>query len=35
MAHYTGETLAEKVQRGPLPVAEALEIMRQVARALT
>jgi serine/threonine protein kinase len=29
-----GETLAERIQRGPVPIAEALEIARQIAEAL-
>ncbi len=29
-----GETLAEKLARGPLPLAEALETARQIADAL-
>ena len=29
-----GETLAERIQRGPLPIAEALNIARQIAEAL-
>ncbi len=29
-----GETLAERISRGPLPVADALEIARQIAEAL-
>ncbi len=34
MAYYQGETLAEKIARGPLPVAEARAIAVQVARGL-
>ncbi len=34
MAYYPGETLAERIARGPLPVAEAIEIAIQVARGL-
>ena len=30
----TGETLADRIRRGPVPVAEALTIARQVAEAL-
>jgi serine/threonine protein kinase len=29
-----GETLAERLRRGPVPMAEALTIVRQVAEAL-
>jgi serine/threonine protein kinase len=29
-----GETLAEKVKRGPLPVEEALELCRQIAEGV-
>lgn len=29
-----GETLAERVAKGPLPVEEALEVCRQIAEAL-
>jgi TolB-like protein len=34
MACYDGETLKTRLQRGPLPVAEALEIARQIALGL-
>ncbi len=34
MACYDGETLKNRLQRGPLPVAEALEITRQIALGL-
>jgi serine/threonine protein kinase len=34
MACYEGETLKQKIERGPLAVAEALEIALQVARGL-
>ena len=34
MEYLEGETLADRVQRGPLPVAEALRIARQIAEAL-
>jgi serine/threonine protein kinase len=29
-----GETLAERIQKGPLPAEEALEICRQIAKGL-
>lgn len=34
MAYYEGESLAEKLSRGPLPVREAVEIAIQIARGL-
>ena len=34
MAFYEGETLKQRLERGPLPVAEALQIALQVARGL-
>jgi tetratricopeptide (TPR) repeat protein len=34
MAYYEGQTLAERLAQGPLPVAEALPIALQVAAAL-
>ncbi len=34
MAYYPGETLAQWIARGPLPVAEAVEVAIQVARGL-
>jgi Tol biopolymer transport system component len=34
MACYDGETLKSRLKRGPLPIAEALDIMLQVARGL-
>jgi tetratricopeptide (TPR) repeat protein len=34
LALYEGETLRERLQRGPLPVAEAREVAIQVARGL-
>jgi serine/threonine protein kinase len=34
MAYYEGETLKQRLERGPLPVAEALHITLQVARGL-
>jgi len=35
MAHYAGETLAEKLRPGPLSVQEAVEVARQVAAGLS
>ena len=34
MPYYEGETLKQRLERGPLPVAEALHIALQVARGL-
>ena len=34
MAAYEGETLRDRIGRGPLPVSEALDIAGQIARAL-
>jgi serine/threonine protein kinase len=34
MAYYQGETLAERLARGPLPIADAARITAQVADAL-
>jgi formylglycine-generating enzyme required for sulfatase activity/dienelactone hydrolase/tRNA A-37 threonylcarbamoyl transferase component Bud32 len=34
MAHYAGETLAARAERGPLPIADATAILVQVAHAL-
>jgi serine/threonine-protein kinase len=34
MAAYDGETLRERIARGPLPVSEAIDIAGQVSRAL-
>jgi Tol biopolymer transport system component len=34
MPCYDGETLKSRLERGPLPVAEALDVIRQVARGL-
>lgn len=34
MPCYDGETLKSRLRRGPLPVAEALDLVRQVARGL-
>jgi tetratricopeptide (TPR) repeat protein len=34
MAFYEGETLKERVQRGPLPLADAIEIAAEIAEAL-
>jgi eukaryotic-like serine/threonine-protein kinase len=35
MAYYTGETLAHKVYRGPLSIAEAVDIAIQIGEGLT
>jgi serine/threonine protein kinase/Tfp pilus assembly protein PilF len=34
MAHYDGESLKQRLTRGPLPVAEAIDIAAQVAEGL-
>ncbi len=34
MAYYAGETLVEKIRRGPLPISEALEIAIQIGEGL-
>ena len=34
MGYYVGETLKQRIVRGPLPVVEALDIIRQVAEGL-
>jgi tetratricopeptide (TPR) repeat protein len=34
MAHYEGETLKQKLERGPLPIAETLEIACGIAEGL-
>ena len=34
MAYYEGETLKQKLERGPLPAAEALEIAAEIAEGL-
>ena len=34
MAHYEGETLKQKIERGPLPVKEAVDIASQIALGL-
>jgi eukaryotic-like serine/threonine-protein kinase len=35
MAYYAGETLAQKIVRGPIPVSEALDYAIQIARGLS
>jgi eukaryotic-like serine/threonine-protein kinase len=34
MAYYEGETLAERIRRGPLPVEQAIELARQLLEGL-
>jgi serine/threonine-protein kinase len=34
MAHYEGETLKQKLEKGPLPMPEALEIATEIAEGL-
>lgn len=34
MAHYEGETLKQKLERGPLPIAETVEIACEIAEGL-
>ena len=34
MAHYDGQTLKQKIKRGPLPLDEALDTAMQIARGL-
>jgi predicted esterase len=34
MAHYDGETLKQRIERGPLPVVDAVGIARQIAQGL-
>jgi tetratricopeptide (TPR) repeat protein len=34
MAHYEGQTLKQKLESGPLPIAEALEIATEIAEGL-
>jgi tetratricopeptide (TPR) repeat protein len=34
LAHYEGETLKDRLDRGPMPVAEAVDAVRQAARGL-
>ena len=35
MAHYEGETLAQKLARGPIPVRDSLDLAMQIARGLS
>ena len=34
MAYYAGETLKQRIARGPLPIVEAIDIVRQVGEGL-
>ncbi|HET9225699.1 MAG TPA: protein kinase [Thermoanaerobaculia bacterium] len=34
LAFYEGETLQQKLERGPLPIAEAVDLVRQIAKGL-
>ncbi len=34
MAYYEGETLKQKLERGPLPIAEAIEVATEIAEGL-
>jgi len=34
MAYYQGETLKQRIERGPLPVKDAIDIVQQVAQGL-
>lgn len=34
MAYYDGESLKQRIARGPMPIEDALEIARQIARGL-
>ena len=35
MAYYEGETLAQKLARGPIPVRDSLDLVMQIARGLS
>ena len=35
MAYYEGETLERKNERGPLPARDALDVVKQIAHALS
>jgi serine/threonine protein kinase len=35
MAYYAGDSLKEKIKKGPLPIAEAIDICIQIARGLS
>ena len=35
MAHYAGETLRERIARGPLPLDDAIDIATQVGQGLS
>jgi serine/threonine-protein kinase len=34
MEHLEGETLAQRLRRGPVPLAQALDVAAQIAEAL-